>query len=125
MGHNDLGEFYYHLGDLPSALKSFAQARDYCTTDKHSTEMCLNVIKVCFSIIQLNLNISKKFELFQVALHLRNYTHVTNYVIKLNQLLNPQSDNVYVLRLCVRSDPMLHLQTQVQGRSRIWSDCFT
>ncbi|CCI48383.1 unnamed protein product [Albugo candida] len=74
MGHNDLGEFYYHLGDLPSALKSFAQARDYCTTDKHSTEMCLNVIKV--------------------ALHLRNYTHVTNYVIKLNQLLNPQSDNV-------------------------------
>nr|CCA15119.1 COP9 signalosome complex subunit 1 putative [Albugo laibachii Nc14] len=74
MGHNDLGEFYYHLGDLPSALKSFAQARDYCTTDKHNIEMCLNVIKV--------------------ALHLQNYIHVTNYVMKLNQLLNAQSDNV-------------------------------
>lgn len=47
MGHNDLGEFYYQLGDLPLALKSFAQARDYCTTDKHVVEMCLNVSKVC------------------------------------------------------------------------------
>lgn len=46
MGHNDLGEFYYQLGDLPLALKSFAQARDYCTTDKHVIEMCLNVSKV-------------------------------------------------------------------------------
>lgn len=46
MGHNDLGEFYYQLGDLPAALKSFAQARDYCTTDKHIIEMCLNVSKV-------------------------------------------------------------------------------
>ncbi|RLN10639.1 hypothetical protein BBJ28_00005218 [Nothophytophthora sp. Chile5] len=46
MGHNDLGDFYYQLGDLPAALKSFAQARDYCTTDKHIIEMCLNVSKV-------------------------------------------------------------------------------
>lgn len=46
MGHNDLGELYYQLGDLPAALKSFAQARDYCTTDKHIIEMCLNVSKV-------------------------------------------------------------------------------
>lgn len=49
MGHNDLGEFYYQLGDLPAALKSFAQARDYCTTDKHIIEMCLNVSKVSLS----------------------------------------------------------------------------
>jgi COP9 signalosome complex subunit 1 len=48
MGHNDLGELYYQLGDLPAALKSFAQARDYCTTDKHIIEMCLNVSKVCW-----------------------------------------------------------------------------
>lgn len=48
MGHNDLGEFYYQLGDLPAALKSFAQARDYCTTDKHIIEMCLNVSKVSY-----------------------------------------------------------------------------
>jgi hypothetical protein len=46
MGYNDLGDFYYQLGDLPAALKSYAQARDYCTADKHIIEMCLNVIKV-------------------------------------------------------------------------------
>ena len=46
MGHNDLGEFYFQMGDLALALKSFAQARDYCTTDKHIIDMCFNVIKV-------------------------------------------------------------------------------
>lgn len=56
MGYNDLGEFYYQLGDLPAALKSFAQARDYCTTDKHIIEMCLNVSKVSEWIVLLVLN---------------------------------------------------------------------
>ena len=46
MGYNDLGDFYYQLGDLPAALKSFAQARDYCTADKQIVEMCLNASKV-------------------------------------------------------------------------------
>jgi COP9 signalosome complex subunit 1 len=46
MGYNDMGDFYYQLGDLQAALKSYAQARDYCTADKHIIEMCLNVIKV-------------------------------------------------------------------------------
>ena len=76
MGHNDLGEFYFKLGDLPAALKSFAQARDYCTTDKHIIEMCLNVSKV--------------------ALHMRNFGHVTNYLTKLEQVSSSQSDAVYV-----------------------------
>lgn len=74
MGHNDLGEFYYQLGDLPAALKSFAQARDYCTTDKHIVEMCLNVSKV--------------------GLHMRNFAHVTNYLTKLEQVASTQSDLV-------------------------------
>ncbi|CEG44807.1 cop9 signalosome complex subunit 1-like [Plasmopara halstedii] len=72
MGHNDLGDFYYELGDLPAALKSFAQARDYCTTDKHIIEMCFNVCKV--------------------ALHMRNFGHVTNYLSKLEQVSSSQSD---------------------------------
>ncbi|KAI9989551.1 hypothetical protein PInf_019836 [Phytophthora infestans] len=74
MGHNDLGDFYYNLGDLASALKSFAQARDYCTTDKHIIEMCLNVSKV--------------------ALHMRNFGHVTNYLTKLEQVSSSQSDPI-------------------------------
>ncbi|KAG6597971.1 COP9 signalosome complex subunit 1 [Phytophthora cinnamomi] len=74
MGHNDLGDFYYELGDLPAALKSFAQARDYCTTDKHIIEMCLNVSKV--------------------ALHMRNFGHVTNYLSKLEQVNASQSDPI-------------------------------
>ncbi|KAF1775540.1 COP9 signalosome complex subunit 1 [Phytophthora cactorum] len=74
MGHNDLGDFYYELGDLASALKSFAQARDYCTTDKHIIEMCLNVSKV--------------------ALHMRNFGHVTNYLTKLEQVSSSQSDPI-------------------------------
>ncbi|CAH0475769.1 unnamed protein product [Peronospora belbahrii] len=74
MGHNDLGEFYFKSGDLSAALKSFAQARDYCTTDKHIIEMCLNVSKV--------------------ALHMRNFAHVTNYLIKLEQVSSAQSDPV-------------------------------
>ncbi|ETL94579.1 hypothetical protein L917_07486 [Phytophthora nicotianae] len=74
MGHNDLGDFYYELGDLASALKSFAQARDYCTTDKHIIEMCLNVSKV--------------------ALHMRNFGHVTNYLTKLEQVSTSQSDPI-------------------------------
>ncbi|TYZ59285.1 hypothetical protein PybrP1_006561 [[Pythium] brassicae (nom. inval.)] len=74
MGHNDLGEFYYELGDLPLALKSFAQARDYCTTDKHVIEMCLNVSKV--------------------GLHMRNFAHVTNYLTKLEAITATQSDPI-------------------------------
>uniref|UniRef100_K3WGE7 PCI domain-containing protein n=1 Tax=Globisporangium ultimum (strain ATCC 200006 / CBS 805.95 / DAOM BR144) TaxID=431595 RepID=K3WGE7_GLOUD len=74
MGHNDLGEFYYQLGDLPAALKSFAQARDYCTTDKHIIEMCLNVSKV--------------------GLHMRNFAHVTNYLTKLEHVATSQTDVV-------------------------------
>ncbi|TDH65779.1 hypothetical protein CCR75_001338 [Bremia lactucae] len=72
MGHDDLGNFYYELGDLPAALKSFAQARDYCTTDKHIIEMCLNVSKV--------------------ALHMGHFGHVTNYLTKLEHVSTSQSD---------------------------------
>ena len=46
MGHNDLGDFYYDIGDLANAMKSYSRARDYCTTSKHIVDMCLNVIKV-------------------------------------------------------------------------------
>ena len=33
-------------GDLKQALKCYARTRDYCTTNRHSAEMCLHVIEV-------------------------------------------------------------------------------
>jgi len=65
VGYNDLGDFYYNRGDLNSALKCYVRTRDYCTTGKHITQMCLNVIKV--------------------SIEMGNYAHVVNYVAKAEQ----------------------------------------
>lgn len=46
MGHNDLGDHYYYLGDLLHALKCYTNARDYLTIPVHMIEMCMNAIKV-------------------------------------------------------------------------------
>lgn len=62
MGHNDIGDYYYQRGDLNNALKSYTRTRDYCTTSKHITTMCLNVIKV--------------------SIELGNYSYVLNYIAK-------------------------------------------
>ncbi|CAG8522186.1 23146_t:CDS:2 [Cetraspora pellucida] len=62
MGHNDLGDHYYHCGNPTNALKCYSRTRDYCTTSKHVIEMCLNVIKV--------------------SIELGNFSHVHSYVIK-------------------------------------------
>ncbi|KDO34257.1 hypothetical protein SPRG_19085 [Saprolegnia parasitica CBS 223.65] len=78
IGHNDLGEFYYRMGDLPSALRSFAQARDYCTSDKHIAEMCFNVIRA--------------------SVHLKNFGNVSNYLIKLEQSA-VESDAIFATKI--------------------------
>ncbi|KAJ0392982.1 hypothetical protein P43SY_007809 [Pythium insidiosum] len=79
MGYNDLGNFFYELGDLPAALKSFAQARDYCTADKHVVEMCLNVSKV--------------------GLHMRNFGLVKSYLTKLEQIEMARNDPILKTKL--------------------------
>ncbi|RHY48681.1 hypothetical protein DYB38_003893 [Aphanomyces astaci] len=73
IGYNDLGEFYYRTGDLANALRSFIQARDYCTTEKHLVDMCFNVIKA--------------------SIHLKNYTNVNNYLVKLEQSIAAPSSS--------------------------------
>jgi len=65
VGQNDLGDFFYHRGDLANALKRYAHSRDYCTTSKHIIHLCLNVIKV--------------------SLEMNNYSHVATYVGKAEQ----------------------------------------
>ena len=47
---------------LQDAFKCYVRTRDYCSTAKDITQMCLNVIKV--------------------AIELNNYGHVQNYVTK-------------------------------------------
>ncbi|OQS04574.1 COP9 signalosome complex subunit 1 [Thraustotheca clavata] len=74
IGHNDLGDFFYRVGDLSAALRCFVQARDYCMTDKHIIEMCFNVIRA--------------------SVHLKNFGNVTNYLVKLEQ--SPvEGDNIF------------------------------
>ncbi|XP_039255514.1 COP9 signalosome complex subunit 1-like isoform X1 [Styela clava] len=61
-GHDDLGNHYLNMGEVPSALKCYSRARDYCTSPKHIISMCLNVI--------------------QVSVYLQNWSHVLTYVNK-------------------------------------------
>ena len=65
LGHHQLATFYYAHGDLQNAFKSYVRTRDYCTTAKHITAMCLNVIRV--------------------SLEMGNTVHVINYVQKAEQ----------------------------------------
>ncbi|KAI9817752.1 MAG: hypothetical protein M1827_000871 [Pycnora praestabilis] len=52
MGNEDLGSFYHDIGDLPSAFKSYARMRDFCTTPKHIHDMCLKLVVI--SVEQAN-----------------------------------------------------------------------
>ncbi|XP_020263310.1 COP9 signalosome complex subunit 1-like [Asparagus officinalis] len=65
MGYNDFGDFYYSHGHLGDAFKNYVRTRDYCTTSKHITQMCLNVILV--------------------SIELGQFMHVSNYVGKAEQ----------------------------------------
>jgi COP9 signalosome complex subunit 1 len=73
MGHNDLGDFYFKRGELNSALKCFVRGRDYCATNKHVIDMCLNVIRV--------------------SVQLGNFMHVSNHVSKAEQVLQSSQDD--------------------------------
>lgn len=45
-GQEDLAEHYMDMGDLTNALKCHSRSRDYCASNKHMVNLCLNVIKV-------------------------------------------------------------------------------
>ncbi|KAJ8510780.1 hypothetical protein OPV22_001214 [Ensete ventricosum] len=65
MGYNDLADFFYAHGQLGDAFKNYVRTRDYCTSSKHISQMCLNVILV--------------------SIELGQYMHVSNYVSKAEQ----------------------------------------
>ncbi|CAL9206774.1 unnamed protein product [Musa hybrid cultivar] len=65
MGFNDLADFFYSHGQLGDAFKNYVRTRDYCTSSKHISQMCLNVILV--------------------SIELGQFMHVSNYVSKAEQ----------------------------------------
>lgn len=74
MGYNDFGDFYYAHGQLGDAFKNYVRTRDYCTTSKHITQMCLNVILV--------------------SIELGQFMHVSNYVGKAEQKAEQAPDSL-------------------------------
>jgi COP9 signalosome complex subunit 1 len=88
MGHNDLGRHHHMVGNLNEALKCFVRTRDYGTNVRHTEEMCLNVIRV--------------------AIEMRNYSHVVNYVNKAEQALDSPADPSVLVKLRV-ANGLAHL----------------
>lgn len=82
VAQNELGDFFYHRGDLNAALKCYVRSRDYCTNSKHILQMCMNVIKV--------------------SIEMGNYAHVSNYVAKAEQTPD-LTDKVVIAKLKVCS----------------------
>jgi COP9 signalosome complex subunit 1 len=56
MGHNELGDHYYKVGDFASAIKCYSNARDYLTSPAHVVEMCIKLITVEINLIRRQWN---------------------------------------------------------------------
>eukprot|EP00285_Hemiselmis_virescens_P002783 CAMPEP_0173414750 /NCGR_PEP_ID=MMETSP1356-20130122/84490_1 /TAXON_ID=77927 ORGANISM="Hemiselmis virescens, Strain PCC157" /NCGR_SAMPLE_ID=MMETSP1356 /ASSEMBLY_ACC=CAM_ASM_000847 /LENGTH=480 /DNA_ID=CAMNT_0014376953 /DNA_START=96 /DNA_END=1538 /DNA_ORIENTATION=- len=90
MGHNDLGHHHYNVGNLNEALKCYVRTRDYGTTTKHQTDMCLNIIKV--------------------GIEMNNYSHVVNYINKAEQASTEKLEGPVVGKLRAASG-LAHLDS--------------
>ena len=66
MGNEDLGTFYYSIGDLGSAHWAYSRMREYCTLSDHVAQM--------------------SFKLILVAIARRNWITVHSYFQKIDQL---------------------------------------
>ncbi|PWN33966.1 uncharacterized protein FA14DRAFT_124575 [Meira miltonrushii] len=54
MGYRDLGDQMRRVGSLHDAFKYYINTRDYCSTNEHLVEMCLNVIEVSLEMKEFN-----------------------------------------------------------------------
>ncbi|XP_024018226.1 COP9 signalosome complex subunit 1 [Morus notabilis] len=79
MGYNDFGDFYYAHGALGDAFKHYVRTRDYCTTSKHIIHMCMSAILV--------------------SIEMGQFTHVTSYVSKAEQLPDNNLDAITAAKL--------------------------
>jgi len=80
---NELGEFCCSRGDFNVALRHFMRTQDYCSSQEHVIELCLNVINV--------------------SIELSNYSHVLNYVTKAEQTPNIDQNKIVSGKLKVTS----------------------
>jgi len=71
---NDLGDFSCSRGDFSVALRHFMRTQDYCSSQDHVIELCLNVINV--------------------SIELSNFSHVLNYVTKAEQTPNIDQNKI-------------------------------
>ncbi|EUC43498.1 hypothetical protein COCMIDRAFT_7059 [Bipolaris oryzae ATCC 44560] len=46
MGNEDLGHFYYDIGDFSNAQKAYMKMREHCTSPKHLADMTLRLVFV-------------------------------------------------------------------------------
>ncbi|KAK9768855.1 hypothetical protein K7432_000189 [Basidiobolus ranarum] len=100
MGHKDLGDHYYHCGDLATALKCYSRTRDYCTTAKHITNMCMSVI--------------------QVSIEMKNFNHVQSFVSKAEAAPETQDKSLIQAKLHCSSG-LAHLDS---GRYKLAAKSF-
>ncbi|KAH9192666.1 hypothetical protein AeNC1_005366 [Aphanomyces euteiches] len=92
IGHNDLGDFYYNAGDLSNSLRSYIQARDYCTTEKHIVDMCFNVIRA--------------------SVHLKNFSNVNNYLMKLEPSIASTDNDPILSSQVAATFGLMHLSNK-------------
>ena len=69
MGHRDLGEYYWSIGDPSQAIKHFNKSREYCTSSQHILDFSLNVL--------------------QLLIETCDYAHIATYVFKAEGALTP------------------------------------
>ncbi|SRR5258708_26598649 len=69
MGHRDLGEYYWSVGDPSQAIKHFNKSREYCTSSQHILDYSLNVL--------------------QLLIETCDYAHIATYVFKAEGALSP------------------------------------
>jgi COP9 signalosome complex subunit 1 len=75
-GQEELADHFLDMGDLTNALKCYSRSRDYCSTNKHIVNLCLNVIKV--------------------SIYLKNWSYVLSYVNKVETALDVNDVSVFL-----------------------------
>jgi COP9 signalosome complex subunit 1 len=66
MGHNDLGDHYYYLGDVQNAFKCYTNAREYLTIPIHIIEMCRHAVETSMELGKAETVVSYVAKLRQV-----------------------------------------------------------
>lgn len=69
MGHRELGDYYWSVGDYLQSLKHYNKSREFCTTNQHVLEYSLNSL--------------------QLLLEHCDYSHIGTYIFKAEAAFAP------------------------------------